>query len=171
LSREKIAGPGKAVVAGTLAGAAGSAMMDVYWWVMQGVPGARPEQKPRPGDHSPKHEPATQLMADTLWQAVTGSDIPRDKKAVAGVGMHYAFGSVCGALWGLYASMRGRSTMVEGVLYGVVVWLLGDEGLMRIAKVSPEAEKVPLSQHIQALGAHLIYGAGVAVVTGRLARR
>jgi hypothetical protein len=53
----------------------------------------------------------------------------------------------------------------------VVVWLLGDEGLMRIAKVSPEAEKVPLSQHIQALGAHLIYGAGVAVVTGRLARR
>jgi uncharacterized membrane protein YagU involved in acid resistance len=171
LSHYKMAGPLKAAVAGTLAGAAASAMMDVYWWAMQGIPGARPEQQPRPGDHTTRREPATQHMADALWRAVTGSDVPRDKKAVAGVAMHYAFGAACGTLWGVYSSLRSRSALPEGVLYGVIIWLLGDEMFFRLAKMSPQAEKVPLSEHLQALGAHLVYGAGTAAVTGRLGRK
>lgn len=169
MSRNKMAGPFRAALAGAVAGTAASAMMDVYWWAMQGVPGARPEQQPRPGDHTPGHEPATQNMADAFWRAVTGSEVPRDKKAVAGVAAHYAFGAACGALWGVYAAMRRRSALPEGVLYGVAIWLLGDEIAFRAAKMSPEAEKVPLSEHAQALGAHLVYGAGTAAITERLA--
>lgn len=169
MAGKKVAGPFKAALAGTLAGAAASAMMDVYWWALQGVPGARPEQKPRPGDHTAGYEPATQKMADSLWRAVTGSEVPDDKKAVAGVAMHYAFGAACGALWGVYSSLRRRSALPEGVLYGVAIWLLGDEMAFRVAKMSPEADKVPLSEHAQALGAHLVYGAGTAAITERLA--
>jgi uncharacterized membrane protein YagU involved in acid resistance len=164
-----MAGPFRAALVGTVAGTAASAMMDVYWWVMQGVPGARPEQQPRPGDHTTGREPATQKMADAVWRAVTGSEVPRDKKAVAGVAMHYAFGAVTGALWGVYASMRRRSALPEGVLYGVAIWLLADEMAFRVARLSPEAEKVPLSEHVQALGAHVVYGAGTAAITERLA--
>jgi uncharacterized membrane protein YagU involved in acid resistance len=66
--------------------------------------------------------------------------------------------------------MRSRSALPEGVLYGVAIWLLGDEMALRMAKVSPEAEKVPLSEHAQALGAHIVYGAGTAAITERLGR-
>jgi uncharacterized membrane protein YagU involved in acid resistance len=169
MAGKKEAGPFRAAHAGTLAGTAASAMMDVYWWAMQGVPGARPEQQPRPGDHTISREPATQNMADAIWRAVTGSEVPRNKKAVAGVAMHYAFGAACGALWGLYSSLRRRSALPEGVLFGVAIWLLGDEMAFRVSRMSPEADKVPLSEHAQALGAHLVYGAGTAAITERLA--
>jgi len=169
LPRKQMAGPLRAALAGMLAGTAASAMMDVYWWAMQGVPGARPEQQPRPGDHTTGREPATQKIADVVWRSVTGSEVPRDKKAVAGVAAHYVFGAVCGALWGVYSSLRRRSALLEGMLYGAAIWLFGDEMALRMAKVSPEADKVPLTEHARALGAHLVYGAGTAAITERLA--
>lgn len=155
---------------GLAAGAGASFAMDGYWKVVQNVAGSRPEQKPRPGDDQQKDEPSTQVVADIVSEAVTGKDVPEDKKAATGVAVHYATGGAFGALFGLLASRLPGLRLAAGLLYGTGIWLFLDEIGLRVLDISPDAEKVPAGQHAQALGAHFVYGLTTAFLTRVLLR-
>ena len=166
----KQSSPLKGLASGIVAGGLGSFAMDCYWWVVQNVAGARPEQKPKPGDDVPENEPATQVIADRVWEALTGSEVPEEMKPAAGVGAHYVTGMLSGAIFGVGAALRPRLGLFGGLLFGVAVWLLLDEIAIRALDVAPAPEKVPARHHIQALGAHLVYGAATAIFTRFLLR-
>ncbi|HYO48423.1 MAG TPA: DUF1440 domain-containing protein [Chloroflexia bacterium] len=158
--------------AGVLAGAAATAAMDGYWAIVQNVPGERPEQKPKRGDNNQeKEEPSTQIMADKVSKAVTGHEVPKKHKAEAGVAVHYATGLLWGAAFGALAARVPRLGIVAGILYGVFIWLALDEVGLRVLKIAPDAEEVPLEEHVQALGAHLIFGGATGLATRLLLRR
>src|SRR5205814_10244447 len=102
--------------------------MDAYWWAAQKLPGARPEQQPKgPGSGQIKHEPSTQIVADKLSEAVTGHEVPEERKPIAGVGAHYALGMLCGALFGAMVARWPRLGLFAGILYGAGIWLSVDE--------------------------------------------
>lgn len=158
--------PIKGAVCGIVAGAAASAVMDVYWKIVKGRLGDRPEQKPKgKNDGQEEEQPSTQVIADRLSQALTGEEIPKKDKAVAGIGVHYATGLLFGALFGLAAAMRPRLRIMSGLLYGAAIWAVLDEVALRLLGIAPDADKVPPIEHAQALGAHLVYGSSTAIFT------
>jgi uncharacterized membrane protein YagU involved in acid resistance len=150
-------------VCGCVAGGLGAAAMDAYWWAVQKLPGARPEQKPKSGDQQSK--PSTQIIADRVSKALTGHELPEEDKPAAGVVVHYATGIVCGGVFGVVASRSPRLSLLGGLVYGTAIWLFLDEIILRVLNVAPDPEKVPIKQHLQALGAHFVFGATTAVVT------
>jgi uncharacterized membrane protein YagU involved in acid resistance len=160
----------KGLAAGLVAGGLASFAMDTYWWVMQKSMGARPEQKPRPGDDVKENEPATQVMADRVARALTGKEVPNEMKPAAGVGAHYAAGILSGALFGAAAALRPRLGVLGGIFYGVAIWLLVDEIGIRALDMAPNPSKVPTHEHVQALGAHMVYGSATALFTRLLLR-
>jgi hypothetical protein len=170
MTNRKHYNPAAAAVVGAGAGAAASFAMDLYWKLVQSTMGERPEQKPRPGGGQREDKPSTQVIADKVSEALTGREIPQENKAEAGVAVHYIAGTLCGAAYGVAASRIPRLGLLGGMLYGAAIWLLLDEIGLRLLKVSPSAEKVPTSQHLQALGAHLIYGAVTALATRLVVR-
>lgn len=160
----------KGLICGAAAGALGAAIMDLYWWAVRGVWGARPEQEPRPGDQVEENRHATQVMADRLAKALTGRPVPEGQKAGAGVGAHYAAGVTFGSLFGAIVSRRTRTGPLAGLLYGALVWLLFNVIAIRAMRMASEPEKVPTRDHAQALGAHLLYGTSVALASRLLLR-
>src|SRR5512140_1702699 len=118
MARTRSQNPLKGAVYGLLAGAGASFLMDCYWGIVHNIPGARPEQKPKKGGKGQqKDEPSTQLIADKVSEAATGHDVPKEDKAAAGVGVHYATGTSFGALFGVVASLRPRWGLMAGFLY------------------------------------------------------
>jgi hypothetical protein len=162
--------PVKGLLTGMVAGAVASAAMDQYWGIVEGVLGARPEQQPREGGGQRKHEPSTQIMADKLSEALTGKEVPEGVKPAAGVAAHYLTGMLHGGLFGLVAALRPRTGLIAGLLYGVALWLFLDELALRALNLAPDAEKVPKKAHVEALGAHLVYGGSLALLMRRFLR-
>jgi uncharacterized membrane protein YagU involved in acid resistance len=160
--------PFKGILSGVLAGTLASALMDQYWGMVERVPGERPEQQPAEGD--PQQKPATQVMADKLAEAVTGKEVPEQAKPAAGVAAHYVTGMLHGGLFGLVAAVRPRTGLPAGLLYGVAIWLFLDEIALRALNIAPDARKVPKKIHAEALGAHLVYGGSLALLTRRFLR-
>ena len=171
MTNDKKQNPIKGILFGLAAGAAASAAMDLYWGAVHNVPGGRPEQKPKKGGKDEQEdEPSTQIVADKISEAVTGHDVPDEDKAAAGVGVHYSTGISFGALFGLFASQRTGWGLLAGLLYGIAIWLGLDEIALRVLRMGPPPEDVPLSQHVQALGAHLVYGSVTGLVSRLLLR-
>jgi len=171
MPERKQAGLFRGIITGLVAGAVATVLMDVYWKVVQNTLGERPEQKPKPGDdNQEKDEPATQIIADKLSEAVTGSEVPEESKAPAGVAVHYSTGLTFGAAYGAIATRRAKWGLFAGLLYGAAIWLFFDELGMRALKVAPDLRKVPPREHLQALGAHLVYGVSLALLTKLMLR-
>jgi uncharacterized membrane protein YagU involved in acid resistance len=161
----------KGALVGLVAGGVAGAVMDGYWAVVKNLPGARPEQKPKPGDNNQTEEkPSTQIIADKAAEALTGKEVPKKNKPAAGIGVHYATSLGFGLPFGALAARLPGLGILAGALYGAGIWLFFDEIALRALKIAPKPEKVPMSEHLQALGAHLVYGASTAAVTRLLLR-
>jgi uncharacterized membrane protein YagU involved in acid resistance len=163
--RRKRHNPLKGLLSGIVAGMVASALMDQYWGLVGRMPGDRPEQKPRPGGKQQKDEPSTQIIADRLSEAVTGKEVPDDAKPAAGIAVHYITGALQGSLFGLVAALRPRTGLFAGLLYGAAIWLFLDEITLRALNIAPDPKKVPKKIHAKALGAHLVYGGSLALLT------
>ncbi|HEY0068730.1 MAG TPA: DUF1440 domain-containing protein [Chloroflexia bacterium] len=153
------------IISGVLAGAGASALMDQYWAMVEHMPGERPEQQPKKGGGQQKDEPATQIIADRLSEALRGKEVPDEAKPAAGVVVHYLTGMVQGGVFGLIAALRPRTGLLAGMLYGVAIWLFLDEITLRVLHIAPDPKKVPKEIHAEALGAHLVYGGSLALLT------
>ncbi len=170
MAKGKRQNPIKGLFCGIVAGAVASAAMDQYWNLVGNIPGDRPEQKPKKGDNQQKDEPSTQIIADKVSKAVSGKEVPKKDKAAAGVGVHYLTGVTFGALFGIVAALRPRTGLFAGLFYGVLIWLFLDEMMLRALNIAPDPRKVPAEKHVEALGAHLVYGSATAIVAKLLLR-
>ncbi|MDQ6694683.1 MAG: DUF1440 domain-containing protein [Chloroflexota bacterium] len=151
------------LVCGLAAGAGASALMDQYWAIVEKRPGDRPEQKKTKSGEEEK--PSTQRIADALSDAVTGHEVSKKDKAAAGVAVHYATGVACGGLFGLLAVPQKGTGLLAGLAYGAAIWLFLDEIGLRVVHIAPDPREVPSKMHMEALGAHLVYGSATALLT------
>jgi hypothetical protein len=93
------------------------------------------------------------LLAKTLC----GSRLnERDALRLALV-MHYIYGASAGALYEWMANKVDRTAECYGMLYGAVIWLIGDECLMTFSGIS-DARKKSANSHASALASHLLFG-------------
>ncbi len=141
------------VALGVTGGLAGSWLMNQSVSLMEKV-----AKSPEPNPSQPKQEPATALTAEMISESVLGSPLPPQKKKMAEPLVHYAFGALVGALYGGLATASPAITRGAGMLYGAAVWLLADEVAVPAFGLSKPPTEVSPAKHIEALGAHLVYG-------------
>jgi putative membrane protein len=105
-----------------------------------------------------ENQNANELAAQALATAVTGRCLTREQLRIAAPLLHYTFGSVVGALYGMWAErLRGRRT-AAGADMGVALWLTADVIAMPLLGLSRPTTRRPVEMHLQSLAAHLVYG-------------
>lgn len=145
----------KGVIAGAMGGLAAS-------WVMGQFEGlvAKVRSNGQLQTDEQDAEDATMKTAERIAQSVTGHGLSKEQKKKAGPIVHYAYGTVIGALYGGAASRLKPAAAGFGTAYGAAAWALGDEIAVPAFNLgSSNGGKPPLGMHLQELGAHLVYGA------------
>ena len=141
----------RGVLLGAAGGFIGSWMMNQSQTLMSKAMKADP--KPEEAQ-----EPATVRAAEKIARATLELSLrPAQKKAAEPI-VHYGFGTLVGALYGGLAAAVPIVTLGAGTLYGAAVWLLADEIAVPALGLSKSPAQYPLPAHLEALGAHLVYG-------------
>jgi putative membrane protein len=143
----------KNIMLGITGGLAGSWLMNQSQTAMQKIGGGKNSASERSGG-----EPATVVTAEKLSESLTDKPLPEDHKKAADPIVHYAFGALLGGLYGGLVRKTPLITLGAGTLYGAAVWLLADEIAVPALGLAGPPQKYPASKHLQALGAHLVYG-------------
>jgi hypothetical protein len=146
----------KGLVAGALAGAAASWVMERFqeqWVLREGNAGETPGNMGSLG-----REPSTMKAADAVAQAVTGAPVPAERRELAGEAMHYATGAGVGGLYGILAEVAPGPSFLLGGVYGAAVAIGGDEMIVPALGLSRPARDVRPSEHAYNLASHLVYG-------------
>lgn len=111
-----------------------------------------------------EQEDATMKAAGKLAHAVLGRDLSKEEKKNAGPLVHYAFGTLSGAMYGLLGEYLPLARIGFGTAFGAVLFLLADELAVPALGLSGKATEAPLSSHIYGLSSHLVYGASAEAV-------
>ena len=147
------------VLAGAAAGALGTYLMS---WGQKAVSKAQSEEAQQREQEGSFDLSATALTAKRLAEPF-GTELDDNKAEKAGMFVHYGFGILNGAMFGLLASRWRTPAILRGLAYGTALWFVADEVMVPALKLGPTFKRVPISSHLKALAAHLVYGASADV--------
>jgi hypothetical protein len=161
------------MAAGLLAGCAAS-------WVMQSFPKVQPVRQARgissrsqrgsqggARRKSSKQEnqkrgqeqsDATVATAEAISRNIFQHELTQEEKQVAGPAVHYAYGSLLGALYGGTAELFPIVGAGFGLPFGFTLWLLGDEIAVPALGLGKGPTEVSPDVHADALASHFCYG-------------
>jgi uncharacterized membrane protein YagU involved in acid resistance len=123
-------------------------------------------QSPRDGNE----EDSTVKAASAVSHIVLSRELRPDEKTMAGTAVHYAFGTLVGAGYGLAAEYRPAAQAGWGTLFGAAVWLGAHViTVPALGLAQPVTHSTPRKEAAE-FGAHLVYGA-VAESIRRFLRR
>ena len=152
----------KGIAAGALGGLAGSFAMNQFQSVWskasKALSSEEPKQQQSSGGNEDKSEDATVKTAEAISCALFEHKLSSDEKKWAGPAVHYGFGTLVGATYGALAAKAPAVSSGRGTAYGGAVWLIGDEVAVPSFGLSQPPDESPLSSHVNALAAHLVYG-------------
>jgi hypothetical protein len=164
----------RGMAAGLLAGCAAS-------WAMNQFQQIRPQRRLQPardtgnqatseaenenqGQKAPHQsqdpeENATVKTAQRLSRKLFEHELTQPEKQLAGPAIHYAYGSMMGALYGGLAELLPITSAGLGLPFGFALWLLGDEIAVPALGLSKQPTEYAPEVHADALAAHFMYGA------------
>jgi putative membrane protein len=106
----------------------------------------------------------TAKVATVISEKVFRRKLNERQVRIAGPAVHYAFGTLMGAWYGVLAELTPVATSGLGTVYGAAVWLGADEIALPVLRLSSSPFEHPVSQHVGALGAHAVYGISMELV-------
>jgi uncharacterized membrane protein YagU involved in acid resistance len=137
-------------------------------WVMDLVTtGVIEQQSQADAEREAAAQPGGQSSAANLLERVEGRvdvHVPDDLRPTVLNAIHYGLGIGPGAV---YAVVRRRLPFVRagrGLLYGLVLFLVNDEGMNTALELSGPPEAYPASSHLRGLIGHFALGATTDLV-------
>lgn len=121
-------------------------------------------------DNDSDREPTTDKAADGVARLVTGDEVARANKALAGQAMHYGLGAVLGVAYGVAAVFQPRVTTASGTLFGLTTATVLDEGAVPALGLADAPWKTPASGHLYSLASHLVFGSVTELVRAQVDR-
>src|SRR5687768_10797663 len=153
--------PGR-IVQGAIAGAVGSLAMNLF----ARATGDRRAHGVQPPQADPLEDDAPEQVGAAAFEIVSGSEPDEELEQPLGTAAHYAFGAAMGVAYALLSPRLPLLRRGYGTLYGTLVWLLADEGLMPALGLSRGPAQLPPRTHAYAFAGHVVYGAAMAAVAG-----
>jgi len=121
---------------------------------------AQQSQARNEAGHEEPKEDATMKTADAVVSAVTGGrHLTMTGKQRGGPMVHYAFGALMGALYGMAAEATPVSTVGFGTAFGGVLFAVADLWAVPALHLSGSSADAPISSLATPFSAHLVYGA------------
>lgn len=118
-----------------------------------------------------ENDDPTAKVADKIV-GVAGRQLSPEGKKKGGMAVHYAFGTLMGALYGTaleFAPCNYRSNAIgSGLLMGTALFAGADELALPALGLTESPSESPASAHLYGLVSHLVYGATAGVVTRKL---
>jgi hypothetical protein len=152
-----------AVLRGAAAGITGAAAMS-GWFTTAGslMPPPREGAFVPPDPEQPNEMP-TETIARRTVNGLMRREIPEPAKKPAGQAVHFGFGAMWGAIYGLAAETFPifRSPL-GAAAFGAIVWSASDHLLLPAFRVGPWPNGVTMKGHAFWLATHLVYGAALA---------
>jgi putative membrane protein len=90
------------------------------------------------------------------------------KQAATGIA-HFGYGTGAGALYGALAPALPFGAILNGVAYGLGVWAGSYLGLLPALRLHPPATEEPPGRNAVMIGAHVVWGAALGLITDALA--
>ncbi len=116
-------------------------------------------------------ETVTMQAADTFAShAPGGRHLSRAEKERGGTVVHYVFGALMGAAYGLVCEYNTLPGVGLGTVFGTVLWLNTDLWSVPATGFAKWPTQEPAAAHLSHWLAHLVYGTGLET-TRRLLRR
>ena len=144
----------KGLIAGAIGGLAAS-------WIMPRFQSLMARAFQQSGPHEGQDKDATVQTAEGISSAVLDRDLAPEEKKTAGPLVHYAYGAGLGALYGGLAQKYRTTRTGFGSAFWAAAWAIGDEVAVPALGLGKKPTETPVSQHFQALAAHLVYGVAV----------
>jgi putative membrane protein len=138
-------------LAGTVGGLTASCVMNQFQALIAKIEAKHPQPQPAGDD-------ATVKTAQAISKYILGRELAPAEKKRAGVAVHYSFGALLGAVYGVLAATDPKARAGAGTAYGAAVWLAVDEILVPAFGLSGSPMNSPVSSHVKALASHLVYG-------------
>jgi hypothetical protein len=165
VARRRQPTPLGAVARGLLAGAVGTAAMDVLWFSRYrrggGGSGVLDWEFSR-GLSSWDDAPAPAQVGRRLIEGVLHRPAPAERAALVTNVMHWGYGLFWGAQYGIVAgSLTVRRTLRSGLACGAIVWA-GDYVVLPLAGIYEPIWKYDLKTLADDLSAHLLFGVATA---------
>jgi hypothetical protein len=117
-----------------------------------------------PGPEGLAEQFAFKLAAGLFDRDIAGATRP------AGLAVHLAYGTTWGILYGLLRASSRWSPALAGVLYGLVVWLVGPALLVPAMKLMRPLPAEPPLRTAMMITGHVAYGAALAATFEALAQ-
>lgn len=146
--------------AGVLAGLAMDRFDELWAFAEKKLGGRRRESARRARAEDVERTPAIAEKPATVKAAerVIGPIAP-ERQEHAGMSAHFVMAGTTGAIYGLLAHAVPRVGLGRGLAYGMAVWLVADETMVPILRLSRPPWEYSTKTHVRALLAHLVYGA------------
>lgn len=149
----------RGAVAGAIGGLAGSGAMKLGQWALSSRKhnGGPPQAFTQEIREQSKDEPTVQV-ATAVTQTLAHKEPSPKAKSIGGALVHYAFGSGVGALYGAVSELVPQTTYAAGAPFGAALWAAADLAAVPAFGLSKPPHRVPVKQHAEMLGMHVVYG-------------
>ena len=148
------------VLLGTGAGYAASKVMDRVTTAYQERQSEASKQREKELQDEPAYTKAAEKLAE-----VQGKQIDPAQAEQLGERLHLGLGLSGGVIAGFLAA-RGVNPLGAGILTGLGIWLVVDEGANAVMGFTPPAPAYPRETHIRGLLGHLAYGGALGALLG-----
>jgi hypothetical protein len=155
--------PVGALLGGLVAGAAGAALQTLFFKATSRIAPSGPKDAFEPPEREQRDEMQTQTVARRLVEGLAQrGPLDDEQKRLGGELVHYGFGAGWGAVYGLARETWPALGGAAGAAgFATVVWMVGDNLILPLFRLSAVPQRYPAKLHGYALAAHLVYGAGV----------
>lgn len=152
----------RGALAGLVAGAAASFVMDRFQAALSS--GGDAEE-----DGGEPEEPATEKAADAVARTLTGREVAKADKPLAGQAVHYTLGIGLGVAYGIAAEFRPSVTAGFGSAFGIGTATLLDEAVVPAVGLGRPPWQAGLASNLYAYASHLVFGGTAELVRRQVA--
>jgi hypothetical protein len=125
------------------------------------------DKKEQSSNKNKEDENATTRVADAVAKA-GGKHLSTEQKKTGGTIVHYAFGTLMGAIYGVAAELGDRrirrNTVLSGLGFGSALFVGADEISVPALRLSQPPSQIPVAAHLYGFASHLVYGTTVVGV-------
>jgi hypothetical protein len=157
---------------GLIAGAVGTAAMDLLWFWRHKRDNGEDSflaWEFSSGLCSWEQAPAPAQIGKRLVEGVFQHEVPTERAALVNNITHWGYGMLGGAQYGIVAGSLAKRRIIYGIPFGAAVWASGYV-VLPLAKLYKPIWEYDLRTLTQDLSAHLVYGLTTAIAFEVLAR-